>query len=91
MFAYCRRWHADIKPDNILIVEEEDALGNTYERFKLADPGFAKFVPKTFENKDLVQRIQLDGGTKTYGNLNPLPARAESNRDRSTRTAWSHK
>jgi serine/threonine protein kinase len=49
------RWHADIKPDNILSVQG---------KFKLADPGFAKFVRKT-EN---VPCISVHGGTETYGN-----------------------
>ena len=48
------RWHADIKPDNILIV---------HEKFKLADPGFAKFIKKADGNpKEIVT-----GGTETYG------------------------
>ncbi|KFY38314.1 hypothetical protein V494_04413 [Pseudogymnoascus sp. VKM F-4513 (FW-928)] len=47
-------WHADIKPDNILIVKGH---------FKLADPGFATFVEKTeTEPKKIVT-----GGTETYG------------------------
>lgn len=48
------RWHADIKPDNILIVHGE---------FKLADPGFVKFVKKT--DKDPAE--VLPGGTETFG------------------------
>lgn len=51
------RWHADIKPDNILIVH-----GN----FKLADPGFTKWVKKT----DQVPKELLRGGTETYGEQN---------------------
>ncbi|OBT67421.1 hypothetical protein VE03_03009 [Pseudogymnoascus sp. 23342-1-I1] len=47
-------WHADIKPDNILIVQGQ---------FKLADPGFTTFVKKTeTEPKKVVA-----GGTETYG------------------------
>jgi serine/threonine protein kinase len=48
------RWHADIKPDNILVVQG---------KFKLADPGFVKFVKKTNEEP----REQVMGGTETYG------------------------
>jgi len=48
------RWHADIKPDNILFVQG---------KFKLADPGFVKFVKKT--DKDPRERVL--GGTETYG------------------------
>jgi hypothetical protein len=57
------RWHADVKPDNILLVKEEDITGVECEKFRLADPGFSKFerrgegVPKTV----------LVGGTETYG------------------------
>lgn len=47
-------WHADIKPDNILIV---------HGKFKLADPGFVKFVKKTTIKPKEVQ----NGGTETYG------------------------
>lgn len=49
-------WHADIKPDNILIIQG---------KFKLADPGFATFVKAT-NGSDAV--AQLAGGTETYGN-----------------------
>ena len=48
------RWHADIKPDNILLVNG---------MFKLADPGFAKFVKETGKNPEEV----VFGGTWTYG------------------------
>ena len=50
------RWHADIKPDNILLVQD---------RFKLADPGFAVFKSKTDADSDPVAEIQ--GGTEAYG------------------------
>jgi hypothetical protein len=49
------RWHADIKPDNILSVQD---------KFKLADPGFARFVKRT----DKEQNVVLRGGTEIYGN-----------------------
>ena len=49
------RWHADIKPDNILSVQG---------KFKLCDPGFAKFIDKTDEDPI----VHLDGGTETFGN-----------------------
>jgi hypothetical protein len=48
------RWHADIKPDNILVVHGE---------FKLADPGFARFVKKS----DREPEEFMLGGTVTYG------------------------
>ncbi|KAI4110034.1 MAG: hypothetical protein L6R37_000167 [Teloschistes peruensis] len=55
-------WHTDIKPDNILNVED---TGPGICKFKLADPGFAQFEPK---KKDiLIPKRQLWGGTKTYG------------------------
>ncbi|RWA06079.1 hypothetical protein EKO27_g9026 [Xylaria grammica] len=44
--------HADVKPDNILCVQGH---------FKLADFGFATFVPHDAES------ISPDGGTETYG------------------------
>ncbi|KFY94147.1 hypothetical protein V500_03400 [Pseudogymnoascus sp. VKM F-4518 (FW-2643)] len=47
-------WHADITPDNILIVQE---------RFKLADLGFAKFVKTTQSDPEEF----IYGGTETYG------------------------
>jgi serine/threonine protein kinase len=62
-FSDANRWHADIKPDNILVIEESDTSGITRERFKLADPGFAQFVAKTSQD----QRVVLNGGTETYG------------------------
>ncbi|KAL1606266.1 hypothetical protein SLS60_003668 [Paraconiothyrium brasiliense] len=51
-------WHNDIKPENIIVVNE---------RYKLADPGFAKFK-KTLEEKDgqSFPKIIADGGTATY-------------------------
>ncbi|KAL8784971.1 MAG: hypothetical protein Q9213_003632 [Squamulea squamosa] len=55
-------WHADIKPDNILSVQG---------RFKLADPGFAKFVEKG--DKDPEEFVL--GGTETYGAPERHPGR----------------
>ena len=52
--AYLTRWHADIKPDNIL---------NIQGKFKLADPGFAKFVVKS--KAEALEVIM--GGTMTFG------------------------
>lgn len=49
------RWHADIKPDNVLSVQG---------KFKLADPGFVKFVKKTDK---LPPMEKIMGGTETYG------------------------
>jgi serine/threonine protein kinase len=53
MTSHKNRWHADIKPDNILIVKG---------KFKLADPGFARFEKKTGKDATIIQ-----GGTTTYG------------------------
>jgi hypothetical protein len=50
-------WHADIKPDNILYIRG---------KFKLADPGFAKWTKKTEQICDLPSTV-VDGGTDTYG------------------------
>ncbi|KAL8941905.1 MAG: hypothetical protein Q9216_001978 [Gyalolechia sp. 2 TL-2023] len=55
-------WHADVKPDNILSVQG---------RFKLSDPGFAKFVRKT----DRDPKEFLLGGTETYGAPERHPTR----------------
>jgi serine/threonine protein kinase len=49
------RWHADIKPDNILWVDG---------KFKLADPGFAMFIEK---EKGVLPQTEFKGGTETYG------------------------
>ena len=75
------RWHADIKPDNILFVEnrlkkenndttEEGDQSKPVQNestFKLADPGFAKFVKKSQEESIEVPKQHLSGGTETYG------------------------
>lgn len=50
-------WHADIKPDNILYIRG---------KFKLADPGFAKWLKKT-EQTCARPTTVVDGGTDTYG------------------------
>lgn len=73
-------WHADIKPDNILYMEDRITLGSPLDegepsrveenenKFKLADPGFAKFVKKPPDmSRDNIPRQQLQGGTETYG------------------------
>lgn len=61
------RWHADVKPDNILRVKG---------KFKLADPGFATFELKEAfaqaekrhaEAKKRQATTMIRGGTKTYG------------------------
>lgn len=49
-------WHADIKPDNILRVDDE---------FKLADPGFAKFQKK--QHTPHMNQMHFSGGTATFG------------------------
>lgn len=59
-------WHADIKPDNILTVQG---------RFKLADPGFVKFVRKSGQDPEEV----LLGGTATYGAPERLRANGDPN------------
>jgi hypothetical protein len=58
------RWHGDIKPDNILEVQG---------KFKLTDPGFAKFVEldKSKEKIDSEPIAELIGGTQTYGQQSP--------------------
>ncbi|XTI86035.1 hypothetical protein V2W45_1233385 [Cenococcum geophilum] len=50
-------WHADIKPDKILYIRG---------KFKLADPGFAKWLKKT-EQTCARPTTTVDGGTDTYG------------------------
>lgn len=50
------RWHADLKPDNIVRVHGE---------FKLADFGFAKFTRK---QADKLPSEHMRGGTDSYGN-----------------------
>ena len=52
------RWHADIKPDNILEIQG---------KFRLADPGFAKFVERAKESSDPDPITNLTGGTHTFG------------------------
>ena len=75
------RWHADIKPDNILLVEnrlkkqkddttdkeDQHKLEQNETTFKLADPGFAKFVKKSKKKPTDVPKQLLFGGTETYG------------------------
>jgi hypothetical protein len=53
------RWHADIKPDNVLEIQG---------KFKLADPGFAKFLEKAKEKSSSDPTANLLGGTHTFGN-----------------------
>ena len=50
------RWHADIKPDNIL---------NVGNRWKLADPGFSKF--RIEDARTALTKADFGGGTITYG------------------------
>src|SRR5437016_1571307 len=49
--------HADIKPDNILLVGGE---------FKLADPGFARFQKLQDEIKGRQRGLEVQGGTSKY-------------------------
>jgi serine/threonine protein kinase len=51
-----RRWHGDVKPDNILVVDGD---------FKLADFGFAKFKSRSESEENAT--IKLRGITTTYG------------------------
>lgn len=74
-------WHADIKPDNILFVEnrlkkveayttlerDQSELEQNESSFRLADPGFAKFVKKPQKESTQVPKQRLSGGTETYG------------------------
>ncbi|KAL8698877.1 MAG: hypothetical protein Q9201_006328 [Fulgogasparrea decipioides] len=55
-------WHSDIKPDNILNVED---TGTGICKFKLADPGFTQFESKNKHTN--IPKLRLWGGTKTYG------------------------
>ena len=86
MLIYHVRWHADIKPSNILFVEnrlkkkkddttEEGGKSRLVQNegtFKLADPGFAKFINKSEEASIEVPKELLSGGTETYGRWLPL-------------------
>lgn len=54
---YARRWHGDIKPENIL-----DVRG----RFKLADPGEARVKVVALPTAE-VPKIQVPGGTRSFG------------------------
>jgi hypothetical protein len=51
------RWHGDVKPDNILLVQKE---------WKLADFGFAEFTERVGETGSL-PKADMRGGTETYG------------------------
>jgi hypothetical protein len=51
------KWHSDIKPENILEIQGE---------FKLADPGFDKFLEKV-KRPDSDLMANLSGGTHTFG------------------------
>lgn len=54
--ANISRWHADIKPDNILIVNGD---------LKLADPGYAEFAKLIEGQKPPPMRVRA--WTVTYG------------------------
>ena len=81
------RWHTDIKPDNILYLEDrlridrspKGDLGTTPEHreraFMLADPGFAKFQLKSHTHPQAVPKMILGGGTVSYG-MSSIPSPA---------------
>ncbi|KAL5371662.1 hypothetical protein DPSP01_014098 [Paraphaeosphaeria sporulosa] len=50
-------WHNDIKPGNIIVVDNE---------YKLADPGFAKFQKRLESDRDSIPEIIQDGLTQSY-------------------------
>ncbi|KAL8690381.1 MAG: hypothetical protein Q9218_004160 [Villophora microphyllina] len=56
-------WHTDIKPDNILNVED---IGTGICKFKLADPGFMQ-IEQAKDKGTVIPTTQCWGGTKTYG------------------------
>lgn len=56
--SYTTRWHADIKPSNIL---------NVHGEFKLADPGLARFESQGDRNKGEKDDVELLGGRETFG------------------------
>ena len=62
-------WHSDIKPDNILILKD---------KYKLADPGFARFQRiQTTQKGRLPEECYL-GGTETYGAPECHPGRHQT-------------
>lgn len=60
------RWHADIKPDNILFVQQ---------RVKLADVGFARMQVKA--KATIEERAKIRGGTSTFGELKDLASQCQ--------------
>jgi thiamine kinase-like enzyme len=52
------RWHADIKPNNILLVNG---------RFKLADFGYSAFTPVAKTKSGMVPTDYIHGFTDSYG------------------------
>ncbi|KAI9744665.1 MAG: hypothetical protein M1818_002194 [Claussenomyces sp. TS43310] len=73
-------WHADIKPDNILEIQGI---------FKLADPGFAKFLEKAKEMSSSDPTANLSGGTYTFGAPERYPGRRGSGAVHQTIDIWS--
>ena len=51
-------WHSDIKPGNILFA---------CDKYKLADPGYARFLKQEDFAGDVLPTTVLPGGTTSYG------------------------
>ncbi|KUJ16335.1 uncharacterized protein LY89DRAFT_719074 [Mollisia scopiformis] len=71
------RWHADIKPSNVLEIDGE---------FKLADPGFAIFQKKIGNARPTAE---LTGGTKTYSAPEQIPRAGPSRGFYQTVDVWA--
>ncbi len=56
LYSDVNRWHADIKLDNVLEIRG---------KFRLVDPGFAKFMERPERKTDTYPMADLSGGTNT--------------------------